>query len=151
MRLLKRRVINFLQRSSQWINLRPKSGISSGLHKGLSRARRGGRGAPRGGLRPPPGPGPSSPGAARLTPPPAGDGHGGAAALKETGMAGPGAAPPRLALALAALAAFVAVKYYRDAEATRQQVTGRVRGGGEKKGGGGEAVLRPRCPSRREG
>lgn len=105
-----------------------------------------------GGLRPPPGPGPSSPGAARLTPPPAGDGHGGAAALKETGMAGPGAAPPRLALALAALAAFVAVKYYRDAEATRQQVTGRVRGGGEKKGGGGgEAVLRPRCPSRREG
>ncbi|NWS50096.1 SELN protein, partial [Probosciger aterrimus] len=36
-------------------------------------------------------------------------------------MAGPGAAPPRLALALAALAALVAVKYYRDAEAARQQ------------------------------
>lgn len=45
-------------------------------------------------------------------------------------MAGPGAAPPRLALALAALAALVAVKYYRDAEAARQQVTGRARGGG---------------------
>ena len=40
-------------------------------------------------------------------------------------MAVPGAAPSRLALALAALAALAAVKYYRDAEAARQQVTGR--------------------------
>lgn len=56
-------------------------------------------------------------------------------------MAGPGAAPPRLALALAAVAALVAVKYYRDAEAARQQVTGA--------GGSGEAVPGPRCPSRK--
>lgn len=37
-------------------------------------------------------------------------------------MAGPGAVSSRLALALAALAALAAVKYYRDAEAARQQV-----------------------------
>uniref|UniRef100_A0A8B9ZYI1 Selenoprotein N n=1 Tax=Anas zonorhyncha TaxID=75864 RepID=A0A8B9ZYI1_9AVES len=36
-------------------------------------------------------------------------------------MAGPGAVSSRLALALAALAALAAVKYYRDAEAARQQ------------------------------
>ncbi|KAJ7406670.1 Selenoprotein N [Willisornis vidua] len=36
-------------------------------------------------------------------------------------MAGPGPAPPRLALAVAALAALVAVKYYQDAEAARRQ------------------------------
>ncbi|RLV88894.1 hypothetical protein DV515_00015177 [Chloebia gouldiae] len=34
---------------------------------------------------------------------------------------GPGPAPPRLALALALLAVLVAIKYYRDAEAARQQ------------------------------
>lgn len=44
-------------------------------------------------------------------------------------MAAPGAAPPRLALALAVVAALVAVKYYRDSEAARRQVTEGARRG----------------------
>jgi len=78
-----------------------------------------------------PQPGPS------LSPAPLRRGHGGAAPLSAEPMAVPGAAPSRLALALAALAALAAVKYYRDAEAARQQVAGR-RGG--PSGNGGRSV-----------
>lgn len=58
-------------------------------------------------------------------------------------MAAPGAAPPRLALALAVVAALVAVKYYRDSEAARQQVTEGARRGEARRSRG------PRCPSRK--
>lgn len=76
-------------------------------------------------------------------------GHGGVVPLIIELMAVPSAAPSRLALALAALAALAAVKYYRDTEAARQQVTGRrggpvwkwrLRDGAEGGGESGRAV-----------
>lgn len=59
---------------------------------------------------------------------------------------GPGAAPPRLALALALLAALLAAKYYRDTEAARQQVPGtgyRAQGRGRAGRSEGEWRARP--------